>query len=157
MARDRLTSILVPVDDSEGASRAAHFAGKLAADLGVELQLIHVFRRDAGDSFATQYLGTNEKKSDHMGVDVFAELEHKKSRGIFKQAKKQLDRLTGLKIKEVLLQGDAAAAILDYAGKQKSPLIVVGRRGKSELSELLMGSVSQELVHEAECPVTVVN
>jgi len=42
------------------------------------------------------------------------------------------------------------------AERAAADLIVTGRRGRSELVELLAGSVSQRMVHRAHCPVVVV-
>jgi nucleotide-binding universal stress UspA family protein len=52
---------------------------------------------------------------------------------------------------------DIAAAILDYAEKNQVDHMVIGSTGKGGVKQLLLGSVSAELVRRAPCPVTVVH
>jgi nucleotide-binding universal stress UspA family protein len=54
-----------------------------------------------------------------------------------------------------VLEGDAAAAILDLCEARPVDLVAVGRRGLSRLHELLLGSVSSRLIERAPCPVLV--
>jgi len=52
--------------------------------------------------------------------------------------------------------GDPAIEIVQYAEKEKFDLIIIGSRGLNTLGEVLLGSVSHKVVHEAVCPVMVV-
>ncbi|MFL6485567.1 MAG: universal stress protein, partial [Nitrososphaera sp.] len=52
--------------------------------------------------------------------------------------------------------GSAGEEILRLAEKEKMDTIVVGRRGLSTASELLLGSVSHNVIHNAKCPVVTV-
>ena len=52
--------------------------------------------------------------------------------------------------------GGAAHAIADVARHEGADVIVVGTRGHTVLSGLLLGSVTQRLLHIAPCPVLAV-
>jgi len=53
--------------------------------------------------------------------------------------------------------GNPSRAICDFAKEWEADTIVVGRRGHSGLSEFLMGSVSNYVLHHAPCSVFVVH
>jgi nucleotide-binding universal stress UspA family protein len=52
--------------------------------------------------------------------------------------------------------GIPSSSICDRAKKWGADLIVLGRRGNSGLAELLLGSVSNYVVHHAHCSVSIV-
>jgi nucleotide-binding universal stress UspA family protein len=52
--------------------------------------------------------------------------------------------------------GVPAETILAEAKRLSADLIVMGRRGLSPLKELFLGSVSQEVLHKAQCPLILV-
>jgi nucleotide-binding universal stress UspA family protein len=56
----------------------------------------------------------------------------------------------------VLLRGDAATEIIEYANKNSIDMIIAGSRGLSEMQGWLLGSVSRKLVHYAPCSVMLV-
>ena len=53
----------------------------------------------------------------------------------------------------VLTSSHAAAALLAYARDMHVDLIVAGTHGRSGFADLFMGSVAQQIVRMAECPV----
>jgi nucleotide-binding universal stress UspA family protein len=65
-------------------------------------------------------------------------------------------KTAGVKFRGVLRDGRPASVILDVADTEKAGLIVVGRRGRGEVAELLLGSVSHEIVLHSKRPVLLV-
>jgi nucleotide-binding universal stress UspA family protein len=59
----------------------------------------------------------------------------------------------GVEIEPMAIEGTAASVLVDLAGD--ADLLVVGSRGKGGLAGLLLGSVSQQVVQHAPCPVVV--
>jgi nucleotide-binding universal stress UspA family protein len=62
----------------------------------------------------------------------------------------------GIEAKSILLRGDAATEIIQYAKENQVELIVAGSRGLSQMRRLLLGSLSRKLVHYADCSVLIV-
>ena len=65
-------------------------------------------------------------------------------------------KTAGVKFRALLQDGRPASVILDVADREKAGLIVVGRRGRGEVAELLLGSVSHEVSLHSKRPVLLV-
>lgn len=52
--------------------------------------------------------------------------------------------------------GDPATEIAMHAQRGKFDVIIMGSRGLGRVTEVLMGSVSQRVLHESKCPVMIV-
>jgi nucleotide-binding universal stress UspA family protein len=61
----------------------------------------------------------------------------------------------GIEIERQVIQGPAAEVLVQAASPRD--LLVVGSRGHGGFTGLLLGSVSQQCVHHAQCPVVVVH
>jgi universal stress protein A len=64
---------------------------------------------------------------------------------------------TGLTVKSTVLDGPPAATIAEFARKISADLIVIGSHGRKGLSRLMLGSVAEEVMRDAPCPVLVVH
>jgi len=61
----------------------------------------------------------------------------------------------GLEVDAILAVGDPRTMILEAINKKSPDLVVVSRRGRSEIGRMRLGSVSSYLVHHSERPVLV--
>jgi nucleotide-binding universal stress UspA family protein len=66
-------------------------------------------------------------------------------------------KVAGVRYRAVMEDGRAATVIADVAERENADVIVVGRRGRGGVAELLLGSTSHELVLHSRRPVMVVS
>jgi nucleotide-binding universal stress UspA family protein len=64
------------------------------------------------------------------------------------------ERYPGVSVEHKVVRGGAREALIEASGS--AGLLVVGARGRGGFAGLLLGSVSQALLHHAQCPVAVV-
>lgn len=142
-----MDKILVPVDGSEHGCKAVNWAATLAAELGAQMTLLYVH-----DLPAAEVMGLASKSRDEIDA-----IEEAHARPVFDAAQKCLDGVTlsfGGENRTVI--GDPKEEIVGLAQREGFDHIVIGSRGLSPISELLMGSVSEHVMRKAHCPVTVI-
>ena len=140
--------ILVPTDFSPPSDAALEYARILAAKFGSTLRILHVIDDGGG-------------ASDFVG-DGFAPSTEEIRNALVEHARKRLDHVMTLvdrsryhaHVDAVL--GTPAGTIIDYAGATGTSLIVMGTHGRTGLAHLLMGSVAEQVVRTAPCPVLTV-
>ena len=140
-----MNNIVVPVDGSEPANRAAKFAAKLAADANAALTLVHVY-----DPPTASLMGLEAKSREEIDAIRTADAQ-----GIFDAAHEAIG-FTEVPISTHALIGHPAPEIIRFAQACDADLLVMGSRGRSELRGLLLGSVSEQVMRRASCAVTIV-
>lgn len=150
--------LVVPVDGSDAACRAAAHAATVARCTGARIHLLHAF---PGSPQEVPLLSGDLGGSADVGPfaeEAFAQLGNDSAREAFDSARDTMadTGATGLDIVEVRRRGEPAHAVLDYLREVGPAEIIIGRRGLGRVQELLVGSVSQKLLHGARCPVTVI-
>lgn len=141
----QLKKILMPTDFSSCAGSALGHAVALAEQFGAELHLLHVVVLHQDDPHNPGYTfpGLDEL---HQRMEEVASSEM--------QRWVADPRAAGLKVVEAQTRHIAAApAILDYAARENIDLIVLGTHGRRGLRRFLLGSVTEEVVRSASCPV----
>ena len=65
-------------------------------------------------------------------------------------------RAHGVEVSYLIWEGDPAESIIEASQSEDVDLIVIGNRGHSGMGRALIGSVSDEVIRSAHCPVVVV-
>lgn len=138
--------IIVATDGSAGANRAIDTAARIAKATGYELIILTI-----GGNIS----GAELRQLASAEGDLSKTLEEATDQ-ILDQARKRALRGGVFAVKTLSGWGDAAEAIIDAVQREKADILVVGRRGRSRLSGLLLGSVSQKLASLAPCKVMIV-
>jgi nucleotide-binding universal stress UspA family protein len=130
--------ILVALDGSEDAEKGLALARELAAKAELPLVLLRAYSvpPPAGIEFS------------YYPADLSATLEA--------AAREYLQATAKPGERTVLVQGDAATAILEVAEQEKASLIVMTSTGKGLLKRLALGSTTDRVVHGTHRPVLVV-
>ncbi len=137
--------ILVPVDGSDGAGRAAAYAADLASACNCPITLLYVYHPDPNRVMGMVGLSREriEEISQQAGAEAFA------------KARKGMAAV-GVAIEEKVIWGEPREEILALADASDA-MIVMGRRGLGQMKQLMVGSVSAGVVHASKRPVTIVN
>lgn len=134
--------ILVPIDFSANAEHALDYACALAQKLGSTVHLVHAI---ASPPSALQVALTE---------DILENLvkEHREELDKLAQARRGVASF-GAATVEV---GDPRDTIVEAAQKLGADLIVMGTHGRRGLSRVVMGSVAEDVIRRAPCPVLTV-
>lgn len=148
--------IVVGVDGSEGGSAALDFAAREAALRGVGLRIVSAWEVPVAAYGAGFAAPIGAAPLDTVPVDagtmaIFRDQAQQVADDASVAAKKLEP---SLEVEVLSAIGQAADVLLAQSGD--ADMIVVGRRGLGGFKSLLLGSVSQQVVHHATCPVVVV-
>lgn len=134
---------LIPIDFSRGSDKAFDHAMKLARERKAKLIALHVVPAEL------IYPPTG-------GRFDFYGLMERDARANFRKLLKR-KRLQPKDCELVLARGtDFAEIIARQAKRLRASMIVMGSRGRTGLSRLLLGSVAERALRYAECPVLIV-
>jgi nucleotide-binding universal stress UspA family protein len=132
--------ILFPTDFSTASHAALEMATSLAKDRGAKLIIVHVEEPPMAYGGGELYYGVQEPDREELKrmlaevvpADAAVPCEHR------------------------LMIGSPASAIVELAEDEGVQMIVMPTHGRTGLLRLLMGSVAEEVVRKAKCPVLTV-
>jgi nucleotide-binding universal stress UspA family protein len=139
-----LKRIVVGVDGSEHATAAIEWAIKLASLTSAEVIAVHAVD-------APVYGLSGYEPVLQLDPEWQAEM-----RKLFDEWCSPL-RAARVSFKTVFEEGRPATVIAKVAESFGADLVVVGRRGRGSLTELVLGSVSHELSHQCKRPVLLIS
>lgn len=135
--------ILLAVDGSEHALKAA----KLAGDLARAVNAAHL-----------RIVISYDRLPPYLGEPNFQQIIDAR----LCEANQNLDKArnaagkVSAEVHTELIEGDPAEAIINVACIRKSNVIVMGSRGLGKFLGLMLGSTSQKVISHAPCPVLIV-
>jgi universal stress protein A len=147
-----IRQILVPVDFSEPSRKALEYGATLARTFGAALDVLHVWE-----------VPTFVPAGSIVGVAAASGGDVSLIDLVRKGAEDALNRFVaesaehGITVRFARTEpGAPAHKIADFAGAGGYDLIVIGTHGRTGLSRVLLGSVAENVVRHAPCPVLAV-
>ncbi len=125
--------IVLAVDGSPQGERAVEFAFEEASSRRSEIRAVHAWLPDHAPP------GTGAESAERLLAQAVA------GRG---------ERYPDVTVRQEVLSGETREVLIEAS--RNAQLMVAGARGRGGFSGMLLGSVSQALLHHAHCPVAVV-
>jgi nucleotide-binding universal stress UspA family protein len=153
--------ILVPLDGSELSVKALDAAIQIAKKFAGKITLVHVYH-------AAVTTGMNYEASYGPGMPATSipDMTAEEMSRFDRYARETGDRILAegkqrvgmekVEVDSLLREGHVIEEISGVAEEGKFGLIVIGARGISHIREMLLGSVTEGLIHHASCPILVV-
>ena len=134
------SKILFPTDFSTAGKTALELATSLARDRGAKLIIAHV----------------EEPPLAYGGGELYYGMEMPDRQQLEKMLSEVVPTDPAVGYEHRLVIGSPAAAIVYLAERDKVDLIVMPTHGRTGVLRVLMGSVAEEVVRKARCPVLTV-
>lgn len=150
--------ILVPLDGSEHSAKALGQAAQIAKEFSGKITLIHVYSVSVQPMMMPEPSTLSSPTIPILsGAEVSRMVEAVREYG-----NRILDdgeaKIKGEKVEleKLLVEGHAVQEIVRVAKEGHFDLIVIGARGISHFKEILLGSVTDGVIHHTPCPVLVI-
>ncbi|MBT3351237.1 MAG: universal stress protein [Nitrospinaceae bacterium] len=141
--------ILVPIDFSEYSEGVIEAGVDIARDRGATVTVLHVARES---DYLAHYGGefhASNISSSKLRDDAWHLLESRLKALVNKAAQ-------GACVEEILIWGSPVRDILSVAEHGGHDLIVMATEGRRMLSRFFLGSVTEEVIRRAPCPVLAI-
>ena len=150
--------ILVPLDGSEHSAKALEKAIQIAKKFEAKITLVHVY------SVYVQPILLPEPTT--VGVSTVPLLTAAEVSKVAETARRAGNRILAdgeqraksekVQVEKMLVEGHAVQEIVRVAKEGNFDLVIVGARGLSKIKQMLLGSVSDGVIHHVTCPVLLV-
>lgn len=131
------------MDDSAFAAHAADVGIELASSLKAELGFVHVFDPSVGSG-----------STWGVPADRLMEMSEQTAKRLV--ATFRASTAIPSHVREFIESGKPASKIVEVGKNWPADLIVMGSHGRGRIPGLLLGSVTQEVLHHTHCPILVV-
>ena len=138
-------SILCPVDLSRASEGVISWANRFAVAFGARLELLHASWIDLPPYFTHAQIDELVNQSDLDRAHLVDSLKSLAAKGVDSSVEVRFD----------VEMGHALKVIEEAMSRRKPDLLVLGSHGRTGLARLMMGSVAENFVKSANCPVLV--
>jgi nucleotide-binding universal stress UspA family protein len=135
-----LKRILCPIDFDEHSGPALARARDIAVRHGAELRLLHVLPPSRPQSILMPRPAADADGAGHVNLDALAEVV----------------RRSGVPCEALTLYGDPAFQILQTARDARADLIVMATHGRKGVPRVVLGSVTEAVLHATPCPILTI-
>ncbi len=142
--------IIVPLDGSEMAERALSKATELSTALNTPLVLVRVV--DTASIVRLSGVGTGVGMDYGMVPEIIGE-EQEDSKVYLEAIVKRVES-QGITVSGEIKQGQIAPSIVDSASPDD--LIVIASHGRTGVQRWFLGSVAEDVIRRAHCPVLLI-
>lgn len=142
----QIRKILCPIDFSDTAREALHYAVGLAGILGAELALLHVYQAP-GVPMPEGMVMAGPEEMAAVTASVETSLNEWRA---------EAAAMGATAITTATAIGSTQSEIVRVATEAHVDLIVMGTHGRTGLSHALLGSTAERVVRHATCPVLTV-
>ena len=142
----QINKVLVPIDFSDFSAQALVYGLELCDKFDAELHLLHVLEKHVTST--PQFA---------MGLAI-PEREEESATAVMEQMNKLPgnDGAANGKVVRETAHGSPFVEIVKYSKDNQIDLIAIGTHGRTGLSHVVMGSVAENVVRHATCPVLTV-
>lgn len=152
-----INHILVPTDGSEGAIKAAAYAGQLAKTLGANVTVLFV---QSDDNLLASAWGAGEfYEGVPGGMKSVDEIRSVMEKRVQEKELPDTSRALGEVNAEpqlVTVWGNAAEEIVKFVKENAVDMVIMGSHGRTGIKRAFLGSVSQAVANQVSCPVMLV-
>src|SRR5690349_15999290 len=145
----KIGRVLVAVDESDGSRAAVRFLSIAELERDSRVTLLHVLPRTGAEARRSARSSDDRHRSeDERKQQAGAETLLREVGATLEESRRSIERL--------VTHGDPAREIVKIARSRDVDLVVLGARGLRTLGRLLLGSVSEAVLHQADRPVIIV-
>lgn len=146
-----MKQILVPYDFTTISENALDFACQIADKSEGNILILNVIEHPTPDSFKTMGI-QNEEPMEQLYIKKMYELVQEKLNEVVTKAKYKDE-----KIRTKIQLGNAFNTIIDQITEESVDLVIAGTSGSEGLNEFFVGSNTERIVRNANCPVISVS
>ena len=137
------SKIVCAIDGTAITERLLLYAMHFGKKDGVVIHIVHAYQLP--ENYVTQ-----------DGYDELVDAYRSVAQGLVEDARAFLEDV-GLQVSGEAIEGPPAQVVLEEADRVGADLILVGHRNPKDVTEMLLGSVSQQILNQSRIPVLVIS